>query len=62
MKTYIAAFLVLFSGARVLFAQPGASVVGAGYIDPSHIAIAPGQVITLFLKNVKGAVGLPDGQ
>lgn len=56
MKTHIAVFLVMLFGASILVAQSGASVVGAGYTDPSHIAIAPGQVITLFLTNVKGAV------
>src|SRR5882762_3557595 len=49
-------FLVLLVGAGPLPAQSGVSVVGAGYVDPSAIILAPGQITTLFLRDVKSTL------
>ena len=46
--------VIFFAGRELLTGQSAVSIVGGGYIDPSHIDFAPGQVTTLFLRNVKG--------
>ena len=46
--------VIFFAGRELLTGQSTVSIVGAGYLDPSRIDLAPGQVTTLFLRNVKG--------
>ncbi len=53
-------FIALLVGASLLVAQSGVSIVGAGYVDPAAIILAPGQITTLFLRDVKST--LPDYQ
>ena len=46
--------VIILAGRELLTGQSTVSIVGAGYLDPSRIDLAPGQVTTLFLRNVKG--------
>ncbi len=58
MNSYATASLVMVFGARVLAAQSGITVIGSGYINPSTVVIAPGQITTIFLSGVKSTWSL----
>lgn len=56
MNVSTRSLLILLIGADILIGQSNVSVVASGYIDPSHIDLAPGQITTLYLHNVKSAM------
>src|SRR5215471_5068219 len=57
-RTYLRlAFMTLFVLSLGL-AQPAPVITGAGYSAPAPFQVAPGQVVTLFLRDLPAA---PDG-
>ena len=54
-----ALLLIVFGAWTPLFAQTSAVLAGAGYSSPAPFLIAPGQVLTLFVRGVPAAA---DGQ
>ena len=53
MRTVLA--VALLSGSSV-FAQVKSSIVGAGYASPAPVALAPGQVVTVFVQGLGGGL------
>lgn len=59
-----AKFAIIIASVSILGAQSGPGVASAGYRVPSRIEVAPGQIVTLFVTNMKVkqsgvATGLP---
>ncbi|MGO9097174.1 MAG: hypothetical protein ACLQGV_18370 [Bryobacteraceae bacterium] len=51
--------IVLLLACQVLFGQ-SISLVGAGYVNPIPVQVAPGQVVTFFLTGLQTVLPLPD--
>lgn len=52
--------VVLALACQVLFGQGGMALVGAGYVNPIPVQVAPGQVVTFFLTGLQTVLPPPD--
>jgi uncharacterized protein (TIGR03437 family) len=52
--------IVLLLACQVLLGQTGIALVGAGYVNPIPVQVAPGQVVTFFLTGLQTVLPLPD--
>lgn len=57
MQVMKAAMLAVLAGAAALFGQGGTVVAGIGYSSPSPIAVAPGQIVTIFVRSRQTLAG-----
>ena len=49
-------FLILVASGQLLVSQSNVGIIASGYIDPSVVVLAPGQVTTLYLRGVKNTI------
>lgn len=51
--------VVFLMACQVLFGQAGVALVGAGYVNPIPVRVAPGQVVTFFLTGLQTVLPPP---
>ena len=51
--------VVFLMACQMLFGQAGIALVGAGYVNPIPVRVAPGQVVTFFLTGLQTVLPPP---